>query len=681
MISRCVMGSLAAICLSVAAFAEAPRYQWQPAQKFVYEIEIVAELPDETETLKGQTVYTVKSTADPLKVDYRGGLTKTTKKKPGTNSSRPGGFGPFGPGGFGRPPMALSPFAQRVNPFMGLEQTSNEISLTSQGSVLALKGTSHLPYLLGNLSLLPFETLPDTDQKAWQVESGVLITEKKEETARHPFDPFGGDPFFAGRFGGGANKPEKTTTGSRETSYLFLKEAGDLASYKKTFHLTSPGDGVSLEIKGQGTWTFNRKLHVTESLEYRQDLHIKDGNVAVVVPVTIKYRRLSDEEFAKIERDRIAAIDAAKAEMARKAAEAKATADAAIEGSQRAEVLAALKGGTDAELQATLKMLAGKTAREDAELALAIRPHVERGAEATQNLAKAALAAFEPDFKRVHDLNRQYRDRGEVKELGLWVAYDTPLPAGMIVAANKFHYEQKYYPAEVVSVASNGLVKVKYFGGGSWTEERLREDMYLAPPEVEQPKLDEKHLALLSAYHAQVAASLGSVPEEVEELRALNRAYRDNKQPVPKTGSPVPPNVSLPKYTVLAARKDDGKWYQSHVSSELPDGRVAVRFSQDNWDAKLPRESLRFPPPEVKAPNLPPLVLSASGAPEFRTWTDAAGKFTVIAKFVSAAGDMVELHRQSDGKVFTVPLSRLSEPDRQYVAAMNKAADDNPFAP
>ena len=202
-----------------------------------------------------------------------------------------------------------------------------------------------------------------------------------------------------------------------------------------------------------------------------------------------------------------------------------------------------------------------------------------------------------------------------------------------------------------------------------------------APPEVEQPNLDEKQLALVNAYRAQVAASLGSVPEEVKRLDTLNRAYRDNKQPLPKTGSPVPPNVKLPKYTVLAGRKDDGKWYQVHVSSELPDGRVSVCFSQSVWESKMPRERLRFPPVEVKSPNLPPIVLAASGAPAFRTWTDSAGKFTVIAKFVSAEGDMVEIHRQKDGRVFKVALSRLSEPDRLYVEAMSRTASDNPFDP
>ena len=100
--------------------------------------EIVADLPTEIETLKGRTVFTVKSIESPLKLDYRGGLSKTTKRKASARSSSPRGFGPFGPGRIGPPPSAFSPFARRVNPFKGLEQTSNEISLTSQSLVFIL---------------------------------------------------------------------------------------------------------------------------------------------------------------------------------------------------------------------------------------------------------------------------------------------------------------------------------------------------------------------------------------------------------------------------------------------------------------------------------------------------------------------------------------------------------------
>ncbi len=674
------IGSLVGLFVAGICFAEAPRYQWKDGQEFVYQVEIVADLPAEVETMTGHAVYTVKSAADPLKISYRGGLGKVTKRKPGAGSSRPSAFGPFGPRGFA-PPPPFSPFARRSNPFQGLEQTTNEVSLTARGVILALKGTSHLPYLLGNLSLLPFETLPESDQQAWSVESGVLITERNDQSSGHPFDPFGGDPFFAGRFGRGSRQPEKTTTGSRETRYRLVEQNENLATYEKTFVMTSPGGDVRLKVEGKGTWTFHRQLNVPESLTYQQDLHIKDGNVAVVVPVKINYRRLSSEEWAKIERDRLAAIEERKAEMARQAAEAKAKADAPIEGAERTAVLTSLDMGEDARRLATLKMLSSKTPREDAGLAAAIRPHIDAADEATRSAAKAALAAFAPQFKRVYELNRRYRDRKEVAERGLWVAYDTPLPIGLIVAANKNHYEQKYYPAEVVSVASDGLVKVRYFGGGRWTEDRLREDMYLAPPDVEQPNLDEAQMAEYLAHVALVRESLGKSPEEVTANEVLNRAYRDNKEPLPKTGAPIPPKVKLPKFTVLAARKEDGKWYQCHVSSELPDGRVAVRFSGGHWDSKLAREQLRFPPTEVKPPNLPPILLASKGAPGFRTWTDSGGKFTVIARYVSSDGESVVIHRQSDGKVFPVPLARLSEPDRQYVAAMNRAADDNPFDP
>ena len=124
--------------------AEAPRYRWQPNAQFVYQVLITADTPLETEIMSGHIVYDVVSASEPLKVKYRGGLTKTTRMKPGAATGSRGG--PFARDPFG--PAGGSPFARRVNPFQGLEQTTNEISLKPSGEILAVTGSSQLPYLL-----------------------------------------------------------------------------------------------------------------------------------------------------------------------------------------------------------------------------------------------------------------------------------------------------------------------------------------------------------------------------------------------------------------------------------------------------------------------------------------------------------------------------------------------------
>jgi hypothetical protein len=259
------------------------------------------------------------------------------------------------------------------------------------------------------------------------------------------------------------------------------------------------------------------------------------------------------------------------------------------------------------------------------------------------------------------------------------------LPKGLLVAANSFHYgETQYFPATIVEPLANGLVKVMYVDRGSFTEERLREDMFLAPPEVEQPNLTPDQVAALRAYEAGLRQSIGDSPE----TEAVIRAYRDGDQPVPKVGEPLPAGVSLPKYLVVAAKKGN-QWYQAHFHSELPDGKLSVRFSGSRFDDKLPRTDVRLPPPEVKQPNVaspfgsassPTVSTGTAGTPaagEFRTWSDATGTFKIEAKLVEHLGESVRLVRK-DGKEVVVPLSRLSAADRQHAAAIQAT---NPFDP
>jgi hypothetical protein len=669
-----VVTSFVIVCLVIIAAspavtcAEPPRYRWQPNAQFVYQVRITADTPLETEIMSGHIVYDVVSAGEPLRVKYKGGLTKTTKTKPGAATGPRGGplaRDPFGPAGG-------NPFARRVNPFQGLEQTTNEISLKPSGEILAVTGSSQLPYLLGNLSLLPFEPLPDADQKSWNVEGGILITEKGEQRGRgNFFDP------FAAR---GGNTQDKQSAGGQSTSFTFVSETDGLAVFERSYRLNSPADGKSLTIDGSGRWTFNRQLGMSESLDFKQTLRIKLNNVKIAVPVEIKYERVPAEAWAKLESDRLAREDALRRMAEQQTAEAKAAAEAPIVGDERTRVLAALRSTDPASLAETLNNLSKKSPRDDAELAQAIQPLLKHSDTKVQASGRAALAAFSSAYKRVYDLNRAYARSYEVKQVGLWITHDTPLPAGLIVAANSFNYsETQYFPATVVEPLANGLVKVKYQDRGSFTEERLREDMFLPPPEVEQPNLTQEQIASLRAYEAEVRRSIG----DSAELETLIRAYRDGKQPVPKVGEPLPAGVTLPKFLVVAAKRDN-QWYQAHISGELPDGRVSLRFSGERFDAKLPRADLRLPPSEVKQPNVdspfdtttPAAVSSATAASQFRTWTDASGAFQIEARLIEHLGESVRLVRK-DGKEIVVPLARLSEADRQYAATATKA--ENPF--
>lgn len=63
-------------------------------------------------------------------------------------------------------------------------------------------------------------------------------------------------------------------------------------------------------------------------------------------------------------------------------------------------------------------------------------------------------------------------------------------------------------------------------------------------------------------------------------------------------------------------------------------------------------------------------------AEEVRTWTDNTGNYTFEASYVSSNGTQVKI-KNTDGKVLTLSLDKLSEEDQDYVKGLAK---ENPFA-
>lgn len=162
--------------------------------------------------------------------------TETAKQQ----ATGPRGNSPF----FGPPAAPPGPFYR--NPFMGLEQTSNVIVMTPLGEIRSLDGTSQLPYLLGNLSLLPLEQLSEGNEPVWQLNRGAAISEADDQLGEPAFSPFA------------RPKSEKTTAASASESFRIEPSPGNLVVIAKTFQMKSPGAEESLEINGSGKWTFNR---------------------------------------------------------------------------------------------------------------------------------------------------------------------------------------------------------------------------------------------------------------------------------------------------------------------------------------------------------------------------------------------------------------------------------------
>lgn len=270
--------------LASTAVAQPLRYSIQPKQVVPYNVTITVNTPTSIETMSGVIAYTGKKSGEnTLTVEYSGGLNKSVKSK----SNQRGFFG--GPRGFRGPGGPRSPFDDV--PFKGLIQATNTLVMTPTGNVKSMRGDSQLPYILGNLSIMPFETLPAAEQKEWTDGNGFSITTTSDNNRFGPRRP----PFSG-------NNEDKTKGGGGESFvYRIQKEEDNLVTIAKTYSMTSPkanNDETGYKMEGTGTWTFNRELGVSESMDFKMDLTIDSKNVTRKYPITVKWNRMTEEAHA-----------------------------------------------------------------------------------------------------------------------------------------------------------------------------------------------------------------------------------------------------------------------------------------------------------------------------------------------------------------------------------------------
>ncbi len=549
-----------------AADAAALRYQPKAGSKVAYEVEIVAELPNEIETLKGVIIYEVTTGSEILKLKYSGGLERTAKRK---ESAEPD----FGPPRFPRPPIFGTPFG-------GIGQTANRISLTSQGKVQSLEGSSQLPYLLGNLSTFVFEPLSEADEKSWTSENGVSIFEDSSSgwPGRH-FPPFRS-----------SGLPDKTTAGSESVSLAFESDKGDVSTFKKTYRLNSAVDKESVDINGNGVWAFNRGLNVPESHDCKYTMVYKKETVTLNVPVTVKYRRLSDEELAKVEKEKEEQRQKHQVDSERRQAEQKAP----LEGEERRKVLADLKANDVHTLISVLMKLSQKESRDDKEIASAVKRLMKHSDSMVRDSAGRALVKFAPALEQKIEINKEYSGMGSVNVTGPPVTAQTPLPRGLIVAANNFG--PWYRSAKIIKKLDDGRVEVQLYDSHR-TEILDITKIRLAPPEVDQPFVNNRVLERIygSNYLGDAAADNEEEDDDnadADDDAAVSKADRGYRAWTDDTGTfaVVAKYVGCDGDKVRLQKKADGKEIKVPISRLSKSDRELTERLQKTPKASNPFE-------------------------------------------------------------------------------------------
>ncbi|WP_182869237.1 SHD1 domain-containing protein [Rhodopirellula sp. JC639] len=349
------------------AKAEPLRYRIAPDEVVAYTVTITADTPASVDTMKGIIAFSGKRIeGETMTVEYSGGLSKAVKTKSSGGGPRRGGFGPRR----GGPPIPRGPFDRPD--FRGLTQSTSTLVLTTTGGVESMRGDSQLPFLLGNLSLLPFDALPGQETKQWQDGSGLTITSRSSNNSR-----------FGPRFGPFANdNDESVKTGGGETaSYQIQREDGDLVTIGKSYSLASPAANskeTGFEMTGNGTWVFHRELGVTESMDFKADLAIQSENTEVKIPVTVAFERMPEEEYAahvKARQDRIAELQKQSAERrARQAAAAKEREGKPLTEQVKREVMADLNSSQWPTIANRLRRMKGyKPHPDDFDIAMRVK--------------------------------------------------------------------------------------------------------------------------------------------------------------------------------------------------------------------------------------------------------------------------------------------------------------------
>ncbi len=445
--------------LASSVSAQSLAYSPAPGAKFQYEIEIRLEFGTTETRLQGVTHYTADVVSDDeLRLTFHGGLRESAQSK-SRRAISPMGFRS----------RNLPPFGPPT--FRGKIQTTNKITLSPQGEVIALQGDSQLPFILGNLSLLPFEPLPTQDITQWETEGTTMIAsvDTRDRWMRSPFHD--------------ANDRDLRSAKTKQT-YRIVSDNDSKTVIKKTYELIVPpsDEETALQLSGSGTWTFDKQSGMPEAMDFQYQLTLKLGDSVVTTPLTLKYHRLTEQEITKREAE--AASRAAEAKQ--KAAEQKAIAERPLTAEEKTKLLQAMRSTKAYDRVKALQTLAGKLPTQpDPEIIAAIGLLLEDSDRAVKATAIRALEKWDAGFKEINKLVSAYNSHIPLKSSNLKVDETTPLFPGQILQVQQSNGWWK--AATVSELLASGRVEVIHRGPWKTNEIVTRDKLQLAPKLLPQP--------------------------------------------------------------------------------------------------------------------------------------------------------------------------------------------------
>ncbi len=252
------------------------KYGWKPGQYYTYSVVIEADQGDYWDVYSGYPTYTVLSVDDEgIKLSFRGTLKESRKAKPGRRVRIFGG-------------RRRTPFSPIDGVGRRGKNRDTELTIDQHGNLVSIRGSSQLPFLLGNLSQLLFDPLPKAGATSATVTRDISI---HLSDGRSRFSPRGR-----------ANTTKKLAA-VETTTYTVTKVMPDFVSIRKKYELKT-ADKVAgesrFEIQGVGTTTFDYKVGTPLKLEYELTEFVRTENVVRETPVKVTFTLLDKAARTKL---------------------------------------------------------------------------------------------------------------------------------------------------------------------------------------------------------------------------------------------------------------------------------------------------------------------------------------------------------------------------------------------
>ncbi len=246
------------------------RFHWVADESCVYAVQFQSDTEDETETLAGNVIYTVKELdGDTATLVYRNQMgAPQHHAKPGKSAAN-----------------LLMPHFWPESPF----SPPRQIHVDSTGNIQERSGeTKPLPQALGNVEDLVFEPLPPHNQSAWVAEGECVIWQSRFV----PLAP-------RSRMG----RMEQTSFSAHEkTSYHLLSTEHGTVQIQKHYELKtqeSLAGEPRMQLTGDGTITFDSTLGLPRSMEFNGVFTETTTNTTLRTPITLSYHLLEGQEKTK----------------------------------------------------------------------------------------------------------------------------------------------------------------------------------------------------------------------------------------------------------------------------------------------------------------------------------------------------------------------------------------------